>query len=246
MTEATTAPAGAELQPRRWGLGDVILGFTIGLVGSQVLLAVILTLTDRTVDQVDELPLSLVAVAQMGLWFGLLGVPIIATRRKGNGLVADVRLRARLGDAWRGGALGVLLQVVALPLLYWPLLRLLDKGTSDLEGPAREMTDRADGPLGVVMLVLIVGICAPVVEEIFYRGFFQEALRKRGLPAAAAIGVSSLVFGLSHGQLLQLPALVLFGLVAGILAHRSGRLGPAIAAHVAFNMVTVLALLVGG
>lgn len=246
MTEATAAPADAELQPRRWGLGDVILGFTIGLVGSQVVLAVILAATDRTIDQVDELPLSLVAVAQMGLWFGLLGVPLIATRRKGNGLVADVHLRARLGDAWRGGALGVVLQVVALPLLYWPLLRLLDKGPSDLEGPAREMTDRADGALGVVLLILIVGICAPVVEEIFYRGFFQEALRKRGLPAAAAIGVNALVFGISHGQLLQLPALVLFGLVAGILAHRSGRLGPAIAAHVAFNMVTVVALLVAG
>jgi membrane protease YdiL (CAAX protease family) len=98
----------------------------------------------------------------------------------------------------------------------------------------------------VILLILIVGICAPVVEEIFYRGFFQEALRKRGLPAAAAIGINALVFGLSHGQLLQLPALVLFGLVAGILAHRSGRLGPAIAAHVAFNMVTVVALLVAG
>ena len=246
MTEATTAPAGAELRPRLWGLGDVILGFVVGLTGSQVVLAVILAATDRTVDQIDELPLSLVAVAQMGLWFGLLGVPLVATRRKGNGLVADLHLRARWSDAWRGGGIGVVLQLVALPLLYWPLLRLLDKGVSDLEGPAREMTDRADGALGVILLVLIVGICAPVVEEIFYRGFFQQALRKRGMPVAPAIGVNALVFGLSHGQLLQLPALVLFGAVAGILAHRSGRLGPAIAAHVAFNMVTVIALLVAG
>ena len=28
----------------------------------------------------------------------------------------------------------------------------------------------------------------------------------------------------------------------GVLAHRSGRLGPAIGAHVGFNMVTVVAL----
>jgi membrane protease YdiL (CAAX protease family) len=147
---------------------------------------------------------------------------------------------------WQGGSIGALLQLVALPLLYWPLLRLLDKGASDLEGPAREVTDRADGPLGVLLLILIVGVCAPVVEEIFYRGLFQQALRKRGVPTAAAIGITAVVFGLSHGQLLQLPALILFGVVAGILAHRSGRLGPAIAAHVAFNMVTVIALLVAG
>jgi membrane protease YdiL (CAAX protease family) len=246
VTEATTAPAGAEQRPRLWGLGDVILGFTIGLAASQVLLAIILGATDRTIDQVDELPLSLVAVSQMGLWVGLLGVPLVATRRKGNGLVADVHLRAQPSDAWRGGTLGVALQLVALPLLYWPLLRLLDKGVSDLEGPARDLTDRADGAFGVILLVLIVGICAPIVEEIFYRGFFQQALRKRGLPAGVAIVLNALVFGISHGQLLQLPALVLFGVVAGILAHRSGRLGPAIAAHVAFNMVTVIALLVAG
>jgi len=227
-------------------LGDVVLGFLIGLVGSQLVLAAILGATDRSVDQVDELPLSLVAVAQAGLWVGLLGAPLLATRLKGNGLVADLHLRARVGDLWRGGITGVLLQLVALPLLYWPLLDLLGRDASDLDGPARELTDRADGALGVILLVLIVGIGAPIVEEIFYRGLFQRALLKRGLPPAAAIAVNATVFGLSHGQLLQLPALVLFGAVAGTLAHRSGRLGPAITAHIAFNMVTVVGLLTFG
>ncbi|MEO7428065.1 MAG: CPBP family intramembrane glutamic endopeptidase [Acidimicrobiales bacterium] len=243
MTEAPPELAAEPTASRRWGLGDVVLGFTIGLTGSQIALAGILSATGRSVEQVDELPLSLVAVAQLGLWFGLLGVPLVATRLKGNGIVADLHLRARLGDAWRGGVIGVLLQLAALPLLYWPLLNLLHKTASDLEGPARAMTDRADGPVGVILLVLIVGIGAPVVEEIFYRGLFQGALLKRGLPPVAAVAISATVFGLSHGELLQLPALVLFGAVAGTLAYRAGRLGPAIAAHVAFNMVTVISLL---
>ena len=243
MTEAPPAPAPAPSRPRLWGLGDVALGFGIGLAGSQLVLAAILAATDRSVEQIDDLPLSLVAVAQMGLWLGLLGAPLVVTRLKGNGLVADLQLRARLGDLWRGGGIGALLQLLALPLIYWPLLHLLDKVPSDLEGPAREMTDRADGLLGVVMLVLIVGVGAPIIEEIFYRGLFQRALLKRGLRPATAIAINATVFGLSHGQLLQLPALILFGAVAGVLAHRAGRLGPAIAAHVAFNMVTVIALL---
>ena len=83
-------------------------------------------------------------------------------------------------------------------------------------------------------------------SALFYRGLFQGALRKRGAPPALAIAISATVFGLSHGELLQLPALILFGAVAGLLAHRAGRLGPAIAAHVAFNMVTVISLLVAG
>lgn len=233
-------------RPRRWGLGDVVLGLTIGLVGSQLALAAILAASGRTVDQLDELPLSLAALAQLGLWAGLLGAPLVATRTKGNGLVADLHLRGRLADVWRGGIVGILLQLVALPLLYWPLLELLNKRASDLEGPARDLTDRATGPASTALLILIVGIGAPVIEEIFYRGLFQGALLKRGLRPAPAIAISSVVFGVSHGELLQLPALVMFGVVAGILTYRAGRLGPAIAAHVAFNMVTVLALLLAG
>lgn len=231
------------MQERRWGLGDVVAGFALALVGSQVVLAIILGATGRTADQVDDLPLSLVSVSQCGLWAGLLGVPILATRLKGNGLLADLHLRGRLEDLWKGGLVGAGLQLVAIPLLYAPLLRLLDKHPSDLEGPARTLTDRADGAGGVLLLVLIVGVGAPVIEEIFYRGLFLRSLTKRGLPAWAAILVSAVVFGLSHGELLQLPALILFGAAAGWLAVRSDRLGPGIAAHVAFNMVTVVALL---
>jgi membrane protease YdiL (CAAX protease family) len=246
VTEAAPATAPALPRTPRWGLGDVALGFAIGLVSAQLVLVALLSATGRTVDEVDELPLSLVAVAQMGLWVGLLGAPLVATRLKGNGLVADLRLRARVADAWRGGGIGIVLQLVALPLLYWPLLELLDKGASDLEGPAREMTDRADGPIGVLLLVLIVGVGAPIAEEVFYRGLFQGALLKRGIRPVFAIAINATVFGLSHGQLLQLPALVLFGAVAGTLAHRAGRLGPAIAAHITFNLVTVISLLAFG
>jgi membrane protease YdiL (CAAX protease family) len=232
----------AQVEPR-WGLGDVAIGFVFGLVSSSIVASVVLAVTGREPDQQDELPLSLVLVTQLGLWLGLFGVPWLVTRAKGSGLVRDLRLRIEARDLWRGAPLGALLQLVVIPLVYWPLLDLLDKTNHDLEGPARELTDRADGAIGVILLVLIVGIGAPIVEEVFYRGFLQGALLKRGLPPWVAIGVTSVLFGLSHVELLQLPALVLFGLLAGVLAHRSGRLGPSIAAHLAFNMVTVIALL---
>jgi membrane protease YdiL (CAAX protease family) len=236
------APSAAEVEPR-WGLGDVVIAFVFGLVSSSIVASVVLAATDRKPDQQDELPLSLVLITQLGLWLGLFGVPWLVTRVKGSGLVRDLRLRIEAGDLWRGAPLGAALQLVVIPLVYWPLLELLDRSTHDLEGPARELTDRADGAIGVILLVLIVGIGAPIVEEVFYRGFLQGALLKRGLPAWFAIGLTAVLFGLSHFELLQLPALVLFGLLAGVLAHRSRRLGPSIAAHLAFNMVTVIALL---
>ena len=238
-------PARADGQrPQNWGLGDAVLGFAVGQLGGLVLMSLILAATGRSADDIDDLPLALTAVAQVGLWLGLLGVPLVATTRKGNGVVQDLGLRARWPDLWQGGIIGVLVQFPLLPLLYAPILFLLDKSSTDLEGPARSLTDRADGPLGVILLVLIVGVGAPIIEEIFYRGLLQRSLIKRGLPVAASIAVTSVIFGLSHFQLLQFPGLALAGAVFSVLAQRAGRLGPAIAAHVGFNMVTVVTLLV--
>ena len=245
MTEAATASTPAPAKPQRWGLGDVALGWLAVQVLAQLWALAVIAGSGRIDDDFDDLPLTVIALAQLGLAVGFFAVPYLVTRAKGNGLVADLGLRARWEDAWRGGIPGVLAQVVALPLLYWPLLEILDKSVRDLEGPARSLSDRADGAAGVVLLVLIVGVLAPIFEELFYRGLVQRALLKRGMPPALAIGLTALVFGATHFQLLQLPGLVLAGALFGVLAYRSGRLGPAIAAHVTFNMVTVVALLAG-
>ncbi|MEY2447361.1 MAG: protease family protein, partial [Acidimicrobiaceae bacterium] len=50
-------------------------------------------------------------------------------------------------------------------------------------------------------------------------------------------------FGAAHFEPLQFPALFAFGLVAAGLATRTGRLGPGMWAHVAFNAVAVAGLL---
>lgn len=226
-----------------WGLGDVAIGLVVAIAGAGLVNSLLLTATGRTGEPVGELPLSLVAIAQLGLWAGLLGVPLWVAHTKGLGARRDFRITATRQDVAIGVVAGALLQIPVLPLVYRPILRLLDRTVEDLEGPARALTDRATGPVGVVLLVLIVGIGAPVVEEIFYRGLLQGALIKRGVRPWLAIAATSVVFGAMHLQLLHLPALVLFGVLAGVLAHRYGRLGPAIAAHVAFNMVTVVTLL---
>ena len=57
-----------------------------------------------------------------------------------------------------------------------------------------------------------------------------------------AIVGSAALFGAAHLEPLQFPALFVFGLVAAVLATRTGRLGPGIWAHVAFNSVAVVNL----
>lgn len=240
MTDASVAPAPAS--PPRWGLGDVAAGWLVVQVFALLWGTLVLGATGHVGQGFEDLPLSVVAVVQLGLALGFFAVPWYVTTRKGNGIVVDLGLRATAHDLWQGGLAGAVLQLVAIPVLYVPLLEVLGKSSSDLEGPAKSLSDRAHGTTGVVLLVVIVGVLAPIFEEIFFRGLVQRALLKRGVPPGGAIGLTALVFAITHFELLQLPGLLLAGALFGTLAHRTGRLGPAIAAHVGFNMVTVIAL----
>ena len=186
-------------------------------------------------------PLWLVAILQAFLWLGLLGAPLLAARTKGNGVVEDFGLRFRLIDVPVGLVIGVVSQLVLVPIVSLTWIALLGKDLDDLDYSARELADKATDPLGVALLFVIVVLGAPVVEELFFRGLLQRSLLRRVAPVLA-VAISALVFGVTHFQLLQFPALVAFGAILGFLALRTGRLGPSIVAHMAFNAVTVIAL----
>ncbi len=122
-----------------------------------------------------------------------------------------------------------------------------------VSGPARELTDRAGGlGVGFAVLSVFVVVGAPVFEELFYRGAVLNAVRRAFGPSDAlsgfdrptivAIAVSSIWFGVIHGQLLQLPALIAVGVFCASARVRTGRLSTAILLHAGFNLTTMLAL----
>ena len=220
-----------------WGVGHVVAGVVIGTVASVVAAGIIFTAGGY--EEADVLPLSMVAVMQAALWIGLLGVPLWLVAARGVRW-ADLGWGATASDAWQGLGIGVVTQVAVVPAIYVPILLLTDD--LDVSGPARELVDKATGS-GILLLVLSVVVGAPIVEELFFRGLTLRALEARMRPRVALV-VSALVFGAVHLQVLQFPALVAIGLVCGWLAQRDGRLGRAIWAHLGFNGVTVLMLLV--
>ena len=239
-TGATAAP----LAEPRWGIGEVFLGWLAALTGGAIMAQLVFEISGK---ESDDWSLGLVALAQTGLWAGLAGAPYLAGRFKGNGMVRDFGLRESrrdlLPDLLNGGFWGLFSQWVMIPLLYVPVLLLTDIDGDDLTKTARELTDRASGPFSVVMLVLIVGIGAPIFEELFYRGLVLRAVEKR-FGTVVAVVSSGIFFGVAHlNAPLLMPGLAAFGIVLGVLTVRSGRLGPAIAAHLAFNMATVVAML---
>src|SRR6185503_4702101 len=130
-------------------------------------------------------PLWLVAILQAFLWLGLLGAPVLAARTKGNGVVEDFGLRFRLIDVPVGLVIGVVSQLVLVPIVSLPWIALLGKDLDDLDDSARALADKATDPLGVALLFVIVVLGAPVVEELFFRGLLQRSLLRRVAPVLA-------------------------------------------------------------
>ncbi len=222
-----------------WGLGEVALGILLAqFLGAVVGIAVSAAAGWTTTE---EIPMWGVALLQLPLWAGWI-VAVVVAGRKGNGVRRDFGFTARLSDVPIGAGIGVLLQLVVLPLLYLPILQLLNQTSDDLSEPARKLADRADSPVSWILLLLIVGVGAPVVEELFYRGLLMRSLVKKGLPGWLSVLLTAGIFAAMHLEPLQFVGLFVFGAVAGALALRTGRLGPAIAAHVGFNVTTVIVL----
>jgi membrane protease YdiL (CAAX protease family) len=222
-----------------FSVGIALLGWFAALVISNIGAVVILAATDYSGVDYDSLPLWLIAVLQVPLWVGLVGAVVVVSKRFGTGsLRKDYGFSFRTGDVV-GLPIGVVVQLVFVPLLYRALSVVVD--TSAVDEPAKNLTDRAQG-IGVVLLVVLVVVAAPIIEELFFRGLLLRSIEARWNDTLALLA-SSILFGLAHFELLQLPALVLFGLVAGYCAQRTGRLGMSIWAHVGFNATTVVFLL---
>jgi membrane protease YdiL (CAAX protease family) len=223
-----------EEQVPRWGLGDAAVGLLVGWVATAVVVGVWVGATNKT-----DPSLGALAAGEAALWLGLLGAPVLASRRKGTGdLARDFGFSFRWTDAFVGLPVGVVCQLLLVPLIYLPLQQFIS--THDLEAPVRRVTDAAHGP-GYLALAVVVVVGAPVVEELFFRGLVLRSLQRRFGDAWAVVG-SALVFGLAHFEVLQLPALVTLGVILGAMAVSTKRLGPSIWAHAGFNLVTMVAL----
>lgn len=187
-------------------------------------------------------PIWLSTLLQIPLWVGLGLVPLWLAVKKGRGVVAELGLRMKPIDVPIGLAIGIATQLLLVPALYWLLFRAI--GTRDVSAVARQLTDRATNPLAVVLVYVIVGVGAPIAEEIYFRGMALRVFGRRIRPQWAVLA-SAAFFAASHFQPLQFPALLVFGVVLGWLVQRFERLGPSIWAHLGFNVTAATVLLYG-
>lgn len=95
------------------------------------------------------------------------------------------------------------------------------------------------GPGTVWIILFHVALVPAICEEVMYRGFLLNIL-KRGWGIVAAIIVSGFVFGLYHIRFTQLIPLSGLGMLLGYIAWKADSIFPAMAAHFTNNAIGIL------
>jgi membrane protease YdiL (CAAX protease family) len=243
-----TASVPAKTRPAaptsRWGLADAAIG---------ILLAAVLALAWAALTRTVVMPAAVqVLGGALAIWVPLTATVVIASRLRGQrSLHRDFGFAFRPLDLLWGIGVGLSARAVTT------FLELGAGRGGSFDGGV--LTDRLDPFVlwfGLLVAPLLIG---PVVEEVFFRGLVLRAVERatvarRAVAASVAVVVSALAFALLHVVLAPIsPAgwvafggLLVLGLGTGVLAVLTGRIGGAVIAHVVYNGVVVVAVVVAG
>ena len=93
------------------------------------------------------------------------------------------------------------------------------------------------GGLGFILSVISVAVAPALLEEFLFRGAIMGNLIKYGKPFA--IFTSAFLFGLIHGNLVQIPFAFLVGLVLGFLIIETDSIWTGVIIHFINNFISV-------
>lgn len=138
----------------------------------------------------------------------------------------------RAGLVW--GAVGFGLSLFAGSLTLWI--------AGEVSGGPVEAPEQLPSGLtgGELVLAGVVAVAvAPLAEELFFRGFVYQALRRWG-GVARAIWISGIAFGVAHLIPLLMPALALLGVAFAFAFERRRSLVTTTVAHGVHNLIALL------
>ncbi len=133
---------------------------------------------------------------------------------------------------------GLLLGGYSIILLHNWLLTIF--GVDTQGDQIFQMFDQLESP---VWLFVVGAIVAPIVEEIFFRGFLFQGFRQKygWMPA---LFLSSAIFGAAHLDPVSLIPTFVLGCVLAVVYHRSNSVWPGILFHAAINSFSLCAVYV--
>lgn len=217
-------------QPPAWRPWYGFAAFVTALLGTVMAVGLIAAIAGIDPDD-DSATLTVVATLIQGVFF--VGAALGFARLVGPPRAWQFGLRR--GALWRtvGWAAAGMVAFYVLTVVYATLVQ------TDAEQDVTEKLGAEEGAVGLIAAGIVVMMVAPLVEELFFRGFFYRALRTR-YPIVLAALLDGAVFGLIHfdGEgadgLLLLPPLALLGVIFCLVYERTGTLWSVIGMH-AFN-----------
>jgi hypothetical protein len=263
-TPGPAPPSPADLDSRRSGppfttqqawqwVFYAVGGFLVGQVAATLFGVAIGSLEGKSGAQLTALATSAqppewyVISTLAGIWLGYVGGPWLASRTAGTRhFLADLGLRIRPIDLVGGVVIGVVGQFV-VDLAYRPF----QHDITNYDAPTQKLIGGSHGAGGVLLIVLASVVFAPFAEELCFRGLLLKGLvrlcapqadgpsRARTVGVVGAVVLDGLLFGLAHGEWVQLAGLALFGMALAAASYRTGRMGMNMVAHASFNLVAV-------
>ena len=241
----------------RWGVSEAAMGIAIFLT----VLGLVAAIASRLPGEYAELANFLFNIVVYG---ALAGTAVVASRLRGlKSLSADFGMRLKWVDLLWGILIGIGAKFLVIAFTG---VAVLVTGAAPVGG---NFTLSGDTLWIVLNGLVFASLLAPIVEELFMRGLLLRAVRnsvlhgwprRRPQPAARSIqitaivvsvGVSSFIFTLLHLWQSTDPALLIvlglstftLGVVNGLVAIGTGRIGAPIVAHVVYNGSSVVLLL---
>ena len=223
------------------GLALFVLMFFAGMLGGEIAARVFYG--GLSSEQLMTLPLDGRARISMG-------------HAAGGAIVAAVYawfIRRAGSSSWTGVGRAMLLGSGAF-LLFWSLVSaaslvfgLVAEALSGepVERIAHETLQQlVDSPIDGWLLVMVglVVLVIPVLEEVMYRGILQRSLDGLGLGRWPAILLASAIFALVHAGAVPwhaLPALFVLSIGFGLAYERTRSLAAPIVMHILFNTANV-------
>lgn len=229
----TTEPS--EPSPVVWDVllvGAITIG--VGFVIAPGLARWLIQIIEQVGGDVGPFPLPVLLLLTIQEGLTVIGIGLVALL--GRRLKPKALGLLRLGGWWMLAWLGLGVAIIPFRIVMGVLAFLATGGSLQdfLASSESDFVVIGYPLLGGIPVIFLVGVIAPIVEELVFRGVLYTWLRKHGGMIAAAL-ISSVLFGLVHANVAQGVAAFIMGVALALAYEHTRSLWVPIVMHVANN-----------
>lgn len=136
-------------------------------------------------------------------------------------------------DVWVTGIIAIGLSSIASYIAYFIQLAVTNNGGYYYTGDLDLSMYTSDNIVVTILWTIFPCILAPIYEEIAFRGIFLHALKKYNI--WLGIIVSSLIFGLLHGNVSQFFFATTLGIIFAVITIKTKSIIPSTILHIVIN-----------